>query len=471
MGVKVILSLDSEDYETPASDDAEKWWAETILSCGATASTCVVGELARALRERGRRDVLEAMSRLEVCYHSDMHSFHPTHAEYLDEMGWNDGVAEVIARESKGVADVAYILGQWPAAYCKPGNSWGPQVPRAMAAMGIPVFTDAPFEFCTGRPMWYDNTLFIRYHMALDTYFGEPHTDRLRLLQTEFLRRCQEHQEVLTNQQGLIERQNFLEGGYLVVFTHPCRLVTASFPGNFNHGNNPDRSQWRPAPLRPAEEVASLKEDLEQFIRWVASLGDVEICSYRELYSRHRMAPSPWLDVEELKRICIELPEKPTHVRANAEWLTPAELFSAVVRAALWFIERGRVPECVPVQRLYGPSENPPLVNAEGTAGGDAMETAVREVDGYCVEHGSLPASIRVGGSEVGPNSFMRACIDLLSGGKPVIRRVPEMPALAERPDIAVKSMRGTWVVFPPEFEGRRVLELARLHTWAAKPA
>ncbi len=99
------------------------------------------------------------------------------------------------------------------------------------------------------------------------------------------------------------------------------------------------------------------------------------------------------------------------------------------------------------------------------------METAVREVDGYCVEHGSLPASIRVGGSEVGPNSFMRACIDLLSGGKPVIRRVPEMPALAERPDIAVKSMRGTWVVFPPEFEGRRVLELARLHTWAAKPA
>ena len=46
MSVRLIFSFDSEDYETPAADDAEKWWAETMTKHGITACLCVVGELA-----------------------------------------------------------------------------------------------------------------------------------------------------------------------------------------------------------------------------------------------------------------------------------------------------------------------------------------------------------------------------------------------------------------------------------------
>jgi hypothetical protein len=52
-----------------------------------------------------------------------------------------------------------------------------------------------------------------------------------------------------------------------------------------------------------------------------------------------------------------------------------------------------------------------------------------------------------------------------------LIAPTPELPTLAERPDIAGLRFMGGWSVFPPEFEGRRVLELARLQTWTAKPA
>ena len=74
MAVHLIFSFDSEDYETPAADDAEKWWAETMTKHGITACICVVGELARTLCQHGRKDVIDAMARHEIAFHSDMHS-------------------------------------------------------------------------------------------------------------------------------------------------------------------------------------------------------------------------------------------------------------------------------------------------------------------------------------------------------------------------------------------------------------
>src|SRR5690349_7726344 len=135
---RLILSLDSEDYETPGSDDAELWWAKTLSRYGLTGCFCVVAELARALRARGRRDVLEAYRPHEIAYHSDLHSAHPTHAEYLEELEWDAGVQRLLAEESRGLADVRTITGRQPTAYCKPGNSWGPQVMATLPRMGVP---------------------------------------------------------------------------------------------------------------------------------------------------------------------------------------------------------------------------------------------------------------------------------------------------------------------------------------------
>lgn len=132
MSVKLIFSFDSEDYETSAADDAEKWWAQAMSRHGIKACTCVVGELARALRYRGRNDVIAEMAKHEIAFHSDMHSAHPTWAEYLDECGWDDGVERVMREESKGIRDVRDIFGQHPSAWCKPGASWGPQGGRKL---------------------------------------------------------------------------------------------------------------------------------------------------------------------------------------------------------------------------------------------------------------------------------------------------------------------------------------------------
>ena len=64
----------------------------------------IVGEKARVLEQRGRRDVIAALKRHDIGYHSNTHSQQPTIAVYLQNAGWEDGAAEFYRREEQGVA-------------------------------------------------------------------------------------------------------------------------------------------------------------------------------------------------------------------------------------------------------------------------------------------------------------------------------------------------------------------------------
>src|SRR5436309_476845 len=109
--VDVILWFDTEDYLLPADDDATKRLAEMLTERGIRATFKLVGEKARVLEQRGRRDVIDALKKHDIGYHSDFHSVHPTPSEYLADCGFLDGVAEFARREKNGAADVRRIMG------------------------------------------------------------------------------------------------------------------------------------------------------------------------------------------------------------------------------------------------------------------------------------------------------------------------------------------------------------------------
>src|SRR5687768_18617429 len=85
--VDVVLWFDTEDYLLPADDDATKRLCEMLSERGVRATFKMVGEKARVLEKRGRRDVIEALKKHDIGYHSNFHSVHPTPAEYLAECG------------------------------------------------------------------------------------------------------------------------------------------------------------------------------------------------------------------------------------------------------------------------------------------------------------------------------------------------------------------------------------------------
>ena len=104
---------------------------------------------------------------------------------------------------------------------------------------------------------------------------------------------------------------------------------------------------------------------------------------------------------------------------------------------------------------------------------------AARWADESCTETGAVPARLPLGGGAVGPNAFSQAARRALAdwhatGQIPTtieVRPVGEEPAILRREDLARQRFTDTWSIFPPEFEGRNVLQMIRLQAWTAKPA
>src|SRR6266516_881418 len=80
----VVLWFDTEDYVDPVADDAALRIANDLTHLGVHATFKVVGEKARVLQKRGRTDVIEALSRHSIGYHSDWHSIQPVPALALE---------------------------------------------------------------------------------------------------------------------------------------------------------------------------------------------------------------------------------------------------------------------------------------------------------------------------------------------------------------------------------------------------
>src|SRR5688572_12795064 len=136
--IDVTLWFDTEDYLLPASDDAAKRVADLLTERKVRATFKVVGEKARTLEKRNRTDVIAALKRHDIGYHSNYHSVHPTPAEYLAECALLDGIDEFVRREGPGAADVRRIFGvETLACYGQPGSSWGPQTIAGLKQIGV----------------------------------------------------------------------------------------------------------------------------------------------------------------------------------------------------------------------------------------------------------------------------------------------------------------------------------------------
>src|SRR5262249_7384808 len=122
------------------------------------------GEKARVLEKRGRRDVIAALRRHDIGYHTDFHSVPPAPTAYLDRLGWGEGVEEFYRREAAGARDVArIILGSAArplSCYGQPGNSWAPQTYPALKRMNIAMYLDSGSHVGLNDDMfWYAGVL------------------------------------------------------------------------------------------------------------------------------------------------------------------------------------------------------------------------------------------------------------------------------------------------------------------------
>ncbi len=283
--MQLVLSFDTEDYVTPEALDAEKFWAEELSARGMRGSFQCVAEVIRVLQRQGREDVVAALGRHEIGYHTDQHSAAPVPPVALEGVGLAEGIEWVLQRQAAGWALVMETFRRVPISFCPPGDSWTPHVLLAMAAAGVKVWcASAPAKNL--NPAWYCGLLSINYDLAFDSFMGEEAAEEERFKRA--------FEETLARK---------AQDGVMVVYTHPCRLVTTRFwDAPLYRETHPPPAP--PAPLRTAAHIQVLKDRFRRLLDWIRERRDVELADYATVYadrSARRRDLQGLLDEHKLK--------------------------------------------------------------------------------------------------------------------------------------------------------------------------
>jgi hypothetical protein len=471
--VYVVLWFDTEDYLLRADDDAILRNATFLTQENLRATFKVVGEKARVLEQRKRTDVIDALKKHEIGFHSNFHSVHPTPAQYLSGLGWDEGMAEFERREGPGLEDVRRILGANPSCYGQPGSSWGPQAFGAMRKWGMKAYLDTGSHVSLdGKP---------HYYCGLLTMYRLTHTLRTGLGGDKDLQAAKEkfdksHEQLL--QEG---------GGLVSVFYHPCEFVHKQFWDSiFKNGANPPREEWTPPPQKTPEESKVAYETFESWIRYIKSFPDVKFITASEaaaLYAdkvRGRKFSQP-----ELREIAEAVGDQVNFQVRQDYALSPADIFGllgalAPLDEAVRKIHPGGAAirhdtwVTAPAEPVDGPSEPGPALAAPIRVGWSQYARTVKWAMDYMGHHHRIPSTVWLGSTGVPPEAFYtslaRVALSLLDGQIPETVEIrPATFAIGAR--VADDSPKIWGWLFPEGWHAPQMMALARRQAWTIKPA
>ena len=478
--VNVILWFDTEDYLLPADDDATKHLAEMLTGRGIRATFKLVGEKARVLEQRGRRDVIGALKKHDIGYHANFHSVHPAPSEYLADCGLLDGIAEFARREGGGAADVRRILGvKTLACYGQPGSSWASQTIAALkeigvAPHGVPCYVDEGTHIgLNEQPFWYENALVV-YHM------GQNYT-RMDLHDPGAVEPAKQKVSAIA------DRLRGQGGGLISIFYHPCEWVHKEFWDgvNFRRGANPPREQWQPPPQRPAGETEAAFKRFAEYIDHIRSISGVRFVTASDLPGLYPdPARSDGASEADLNQIAVRLTESKIsgvdfQVIGDRAY-SVADQFELLVRAVGELVE-GRKPR-FPLQAigLLGPEALPPLTPEATHLDWFAFRDTTRDVIDFVKTQQRIPSRVFIGADAVPPADFLVALAFAydyyrtngklpLEGGATLGKNLELLPARRVAKD--TPELFGGWIIHKEGFRAPKILEIARLQAWTLKPA
>ena len=438
--VYVMLWFDTEDYMEPVADDAALRIATDLDNLGVRATFKVVGEKARVLEARGRQDVIRALSRHDVGYHSNFHSVQPAPALYLRDMGWLDGAAEFERRERPGVADIQRIFGVTPSCYGQPGSSWAPQTYRALPRLGIPVYLDESDHVgVDGQPFWFVGMLNV-FHMG--SALIRPSLDRDDQVPALF--------EKFDRVAGELEARG---GGVISTYFHPTEFVTSAFWDlNFAKGANPERNDWKLPPRRTPEDAERRFRILMRYVEHAKGRPGVRFITARELPLLYE---SSAVHVTDRATIARHMAERQTFLVTKEAVLSAADMLQVLL---------GMEPATV-----EGPVARGETTLLDREIPRPAFEHAKADAAATIRDLHRLPAHVWVGSKKLSLPDFAAtlAADDGSSATVAVRKGNPEMEKYVSTDATGVFS----WPIHPEGFSAPQLLDMARLQAWTLKPA
>jgi len=467
--VLIYLWFDVEDYVTPEADEPPKRIIEILSSHGVKATFKIVAEKVRALKERGREDVIAALSGMDLGYHLDTHSQHPTLYEYMSDKDLKAGAAEFLQREMNGYDLVKNTFHRELSCFGHPGPIWAPQVYPALHDMEIPVYLDETSILnLDDSPYWYCNVLNLngagKNFINLDYFFERA--DGLENVKRRFRKIYQRLQA----------RE---KGGTVSVLFHLHSIVNREFwdEANYARGRNPSRDELVRPPAQPSEIADRAYRDFEELVEYMKSFGEVEFITAQDATSIFQDASTQLqIDQGTLRRLLEGTLKEIRHRRVGESYLSPAQLFDLGTKAAASYAELNTLPEKLCPSRPLGPLSKK-KTNAPPTLLSKALLEASRNVLRIMGTEGYVPSEIVVGKSILTPEDYLvtlsSLLVQILQGNRLPDKVRVRRGRLAEKEHINCRAFKkaSRWIVLPTHFSAPRILEQALLQSWTLKPA
>lgn len=465
--VYVLLWFDTEDYILPQSDDAAKRIAVFLMQEGIPATFKIVGEKARALERRNRQDVISALARHDIGYHSNTHSQHPTVAEYEANLDWDAGVQEFDRRERPGFDDVKRIFQKTPVAYGQPGSSWAPQPYAALHKWGVGVYLDDGKQVgLRGRPFWYGGLLNIFNLRGTNELRPDANWSNLDMVKVRF----QDAYMTMTSRKS---------GGVISIYFHPCEFVEKEFwdKVNFADGANPPPDQWKEPALRSPEDTEKAFQYFQDLVHFLKSFPRVQFITasgaariFRDRAMMHVFSPA------EVAAIAGQVDSNVTFQQGDNFNLSAGDIFYIINRYMAAVVQRQGLQALLLERTPYGPaSASSPLTASLTVPWAQVARTILAVQDGLD-KSGYIPSAIPLGSQSVPPESYLVAmaqAIVSLGQNAHLPATITFGPAHLTAADYVADDSPDLWdwIIFPHGFHAPKLMSVAKLQAWTLKPA
>jgi hypothetical protein len=440
--VYVVLWFDTEDYIDPAADDAALRIANDLTALGVRATFKVVGEKARVLESRQRADVIQALSKHAIGFHSNWHSLHPTPSEYLRRFGYLEGADEFQRREAPGAADIQRIFGVMPICYGQPGSSWGPQSNLALRRMGIPIYLDEGDQVgLDEQPFWYGGLLYV-FHMGKNQFRAELNVG-------------QEDTAAYGRFDDAVARLSSGAGGVISIYYHPTEFVNTEFwdAVNFAKGAMPARKDWLRPRRRTTEDSERCFHVLHEFVKHMKDNPGVRFVTAQDLLQIYERPLPPVVDS---RTIAEHLTRQITFLNAGSAVLSPADMLIQLLR--------------LEPQVIDGPTAPGLTTWSSDTIPERLFERAEKDTVAFISQNHRLPNQVFIAAETLSLPDFTATLATHKLNPTPAVRVVRGRIAFDQY--FATDAQKSfNWPIHPAGFRAPELLDMGRLQGWTLKPA
>ena len=434
--VYYLLWFDTEDYVDPASDDAALRLATTLEKMGVRATFKVVGEKARVLEKRNRRDVIGALARHDIGYHTNTHSIPPAPAAYQRILHPLEAVEEFTRREETGLRDVQRIFGVLPSCYGQPGDSWGPAANVALRRWGVPVYMDDGGQVgLNGQPFWLGGMLYV---FNLKGYTLRPDINKPETLAATNAK--------FDEMVGALRAKG---GGVIQTYFHPTEFSATEFwdAVNFLHGRYTAPGEYKMPSRRSPESAEHAYRTIFDFVRHVQANPNVRIVTARQL---------PLLFQDPVQALSV--------ADARRQFRNSIDIQGGYSAADQLLALLG-----MEARYVDGPVARGVTTVAGASVSRVLFDRAKADAIGYIEAHQRLPHSIWAGSERLSLPDFAATLAGDDGSGQAV--QVRKGQTAFERYVAADSDKNYGWVIHQEGFTAPELLEQARLQAWTLKPA